>query len=100
MIPTKQTSVVLLPDVPEASSSVLSSSTLPQCLCGNQLKSALVRKGPFPGREPGLWAGHRVPQGPTSCHTAVLHRLSCHGKNKIQNPSLDGTEPQTPSTPV
>lgn len=86
MIPTKQTSVVLLPVVPGPFSSELSSSTLPQCLCGNQLKSALARKGLFPGREPGL--RHQVAQGPTSCHTAVVLRLSCHDKKQDTEPIL------------
>lgn len=97
--PVKQTPVFLLPDVSGPFSSVLSSSPLPQCLCGSQPTSASVRKGSFTRWKRVLQAGHQVlrswqPESPTSCCTVVVQSLSCQYKNNEQARSSPGIEPQ------
>lgn len=80
-------------------SSVLSSSTLPRCLCGSQLRSASVRKGSFTRRKQVLQAGYQAlrrwqPQSPTSCCTAVVQSLSYHSINNNHARFSTGTEPE------
>lgn len=80
-------------------SSVLSSSTLPQCLCGSQPRSAPVREGSFTRRKQVLQAGYQVlrrwqPQSPTSCCAVVVQSLICHSINNNQARFSAGTEPQ------